>query len=74
MSFAQLQCFLRHDQQKTTEVYAGHIAMGTRKQTDHLADFRQRKLLDSEALAPIKSSIRPVPQASIHNNYLNHWS
>jgi hypothetical protein len=39
MSLAQLQRFLRHDHQKTTEIYAGHFEMGTRKQTDGLADF-----------------------------------
>jgi integrase len=30
MSLAQLQRFLRHDHQKTTEIYAGHIEMGTK--------------------------------------------
>ena len=36
------------------EIYAGHIEMGTRKQTDYVADFWQRKLVDSETAASIK--------------------
>ena len=51
MSLAQLQRFLRHEHQKTTEIYAGHIEMGTRKQTDYLADFWKGKLIDSETVA-----------------------
>ena len=44
MSLAKLQSFLRHDHQKTTETYAGHIETGTKKQTDFLADFWAEKL------------------------------
>ena len=44
MSLAILQRFLRHDHQKTTEIYAGHIETGTKKQTDFLADFWEDKL------------------------------
>jgi hypothetical protein len=44
MSLAKLQRFLRHDHQKTTEIYAGHIETGTKKQTDFLADFWADKL------------------------------
>jgi integrase len=44
MSLAKLQRFLRHDHQKTTEIYAGHIETGTKKQTDFLADFWTDKL------------------------------
>jgi hypothetical protein len=44
MSLAKLQRFLRHDHQKTTEIYAGHIETGTKKQTDFLADFWANKL------------------------------
>jgi len=58
MSLAQLQRFLRHDHQKTTEIYAGHIEMGTRKQTDYLADFWQRKLVDSNSAATIPATIK----------------
>ena len=39
MSLAKLQRFLRHDHQRTTEIYAGHIEKGTENQTDYLADF-----------------------------------
>ncbi len=42
------------EHQKTTEIYAGQIEMGTRKQTDYLADFWQRKLIVSDPIAPIK--------------------
>jgi integrase len=44
MSLAKLHRFLRHDHQKTTEIYAGHIETGTKKQTDFLADFWADKL------------------------------
>ena len=44
MSLAKLQRFLRHDHQKTTEIYAGHIETGTKKQTDYLAGFWADKL------------------------------
>ena len=42
MSLAELQRFLRHEYQKTTEIYAGHLDLGTKKQTDFLADFWQK--------------------------------
>jgi len=61
MSLAQLQRFLRHDHQKTTEIYAGHIEMGIGRQSDSLADFRQRKLIDSDTVA----SIRAAPLAPV---------
>jgi hypothetical protein len=41
---AKLQRFLRHEHQKTTEIYAGHIETGTKKQIDFLADFWADKL------------------------------
>jgi integrase len=44
MSLAKLQRFLRHDHQRTTEIYAGHIETGAKKQTDFLADFWANKL------------------------------
>ena len=39
MGLAKLQRFLRHDHQKTTEIYAGHLETGTKEQTDFLANF-----------------------------------
>lgn len=44
MGLAKLQRFLRHDKQKTTEIYAGHLETGTKEQTDFLADFWQDTL------------------------------
>jgi len=44
MGLAKLQRFLRHDHQKTTEIYAGHLETGTKAQTDFLADFWEKKL------------------------------
>jgi len=57
MSLAKLQRFLRHDHQKTTEIYAGHIETGTKKQTDFLADFWGEKLGSSESVASIPETI-----------------
>ena len=49
MSIAQLQEFLRHDNQKTTEIYAGFLDAGTQEQGDFPGDFWTKKLagLDS---------------------------
>jgi len=44
MGLAKLQRFLRHDHQKTTEIYAGHLETGTKEQTDFLADFWSTQL------------------------------
>ena len=44
ISLAKPHRFLRHDHRKTTEIYAGHIERGTKKQTDFLADFWTEKL------------------------------
>jgi integrase len=44
MSLAKLQRFLRHEHQRTTEIRAGHIETGTKKQADFLADFWTDKL------------------------------
>jgi len=52
MSISQLQRFLRHEYQKTTEIYAGHLELGTKDQTDFLADFWGNSL----NLAPQPSS------------------
>jgi truncated hemoglobin YjbI len=57
MSLAKLQRFLRHDHQKTTEIYAGHIETGTKKQTDFLADFWTGKLDLTEGHEVVSTSI-----------------
>ena len=57
MSLAKLQRFLRHDHQKTTEIYAGHIETGTKKQTDFLADFWTDKLDLNEGQESIPAAI-----------------
>ena len=44
MSLTELQRFLRHHHQKTTEIYTGHMETGTKKQTVFLADFWTEKL------------------------------
>lgn len=55
MGLAKLQRFLRHDHQKTTEIYAGHLETGTKEQTDFLADFWGTQL-GSTAESSTKSS------------------
>ena len=57
MSLAKLQRFLRHDHQKTTEIYAGHIEAGTKKQTDFLADFWADKFDLTEGQESIPETI-----------------
>jgi hypothetical protein len=49
MSLAKLQRFLRHDKQKTTEIYAGHLELGTKEQTDFLAEFWENQLSEDRA-------------------------
>ena len=44
MGLAKLQRFLRHDKQKTTEIYAGHLDTSTREQFEFLSDFWQKTL------------------------------
>lgn len=48
INLAKLQRFLRHDHQRTTEIYAGHIETGTQAQTDFLANYWAGILDDSE--------------------------
>lgn len=43
-SIAELQLFLRHDEQKTTEIYAGHLNNSTKAQTDLLGKFWNEEL------------------------------
>lgn len=54
MSLAKLQRFLRHDHQRTTEIYSGHLELGTREQTEFLADFWGKEL----SVASTKSSTK----------------
>lgn len=48
MSISQLQLFLRHDNQKTTEIYAGFLDGGTQEQGDFLGEFWSEKLQEVE--------------------------
>jgi hypothetical protein len=55
MGLAKLQRFLRHDKQKTTEIYIGHLEKGTKEQTDFLSDFWE-STLDGKGETSSKSS------------------
>ena len=46
MSISQLQLLLRHEKQKTTEIYAGHLDTGTQVQADFLGEFWSGKLAE----------------------------
>jgi len=39
-----MQLFLRHDEQKTTELYAGHLDNSTTKQSQCLGEFWSEQL------------------------------
>jgi len=56
MGLAKLQRFLRHDKQKTTEIYAGHLETSTKEQTDFLGDFWDRSLSQSEKTTSFATS------------------
>jgi integrase len=43
-SLAEMQLFLRHDEQKTTEIYAGHLDNSTEAQSKCLGDFWREQL------------------------------
>lgn len=43
-SLAEMQLFLRHDEQKTTELYAGHLDNSTEAQSKCLGDFWREQL------------------------------
>ena len=58
MNIAQLQRFLRHDKQKTTEIYAGHLETSTKEQTDFLGDFWDGKLNESNETTSFATSTR----------------
>jgi integrase len=47
MSIAQMQLFLRHSQQRTTEIYAGFLEIGTQVQADYLGKFWSGKLSET---------------------------
>ena len=54
MGLAKLQRFLRHENQRTTEIYSGHLEVGTKEQTDFLADYWGKEL----SVASTKSSTK----------------
>ncbi len=43
-TIAELQRFLRHDEQRTTEIYAGHLDNGTKAQNELLGKVWSEKL------------------------------
>jgi len=45
-SISQLQLFLRHDEQKTTEIYAGHLDNSTAEQSKYLGTFWSEKMAE----------------------------
>lgn len=56
MSIAQLQKFLRHDNQKTTEIYAGFLDAGTQEQGDFLGDFWSKELAGLDSVDGVGSN------------------
>ena len=44
MGIAKLQRFLIHNDQKTTEIYSGHLETDTKEQNDFLGNFWTEKL------------------------------
>ena len=50
MSISHLQLFLRHDNQKTTEIYSGFLDGGTQEQGDFLGKFWSEKLKEVEGV------------------------
>ena len=47
-SLAEMQLFLRHDEQKTTKLYAGHLDNSTEAQSKCLGDFWREQLSADE--------------------------
>ncbi len=45
-SLGEMQLFLRHDEQKTTEIYAGHLDNSTAEQSRCLGNFWREQLSD----------------------------
>ncbi len=43
-TIAELQRFLRHEEQRTTEIYAGHLDNGTKAQNELLGKVWSEKL------------------------------
>ncbi len=66
MSIAQLQLFLRHDEQRTTERYAGHLDTNTQAQADVLGDFWTSKFEEiNQVDSPIENKeIQPATKTS----------
>lgn len=56
MGLAKLQRFLRHDKQKTTEIYAGHLETGTKEQTEFLANFWGKSIENLEMSSTLSST------------------
>lgn len=46
-SLSQMQLFLRHDEQKTTEIYAGFLDNSTKEQSTYLDSFWAEKLAET---------------------------
>jgi len=55
-SVSQMQLFLRHDEQKTTEIYAGHLDNSTTEQTEYLGAFWSAKLNEVSAVVNNKNA------------------
>ncbi len=55
-SLSQMQLFLRHDEQKTTEIYAGHLDNSTTEQTEYLGAFWSAKLNEVSAVVDNKNA------------------
>ncbi len=51
---SQLQLFLRHDNQKTTEIYSGFLDGGIQEQGDFLGDFWSEKLQEIEGTGSVE--------------------
>ena len=47
-SISEMQLFLHHDEQKTTELYAGHLDNSTAEQSKCLGDFWREQLSSDE--------------------------
>lgn len=47
-SLAEMQLFLRHDEQKTTELYAGHLENSTEAQSKLLGEFWREELSNDQ--------------------------
>ena len=55
-----LKRFLRHYHEKTTEIYAGHIEIRTKKQTDFFNDFWKGKRNETKGVTYSAASISSI--------------